>query len=342
MKDNYSVVQALAQWFDKQLTTMPDEPRGIAEAYLPEWSELSAAEREKRALEIDKKRDKKIENKLASATKENDRRKRDPVKVKEDSLLFAAFAAINDIEREIREIELMPASIPSELELNKQQLADARQRHDEARQRLDELQNDLQRQRWHVLANMPSLSVQHWVELTKVGVGEANSCWEVKLGGVYPVNHSENDIASLRDEINSQCALLEYQQRQPLLFPCEPIQLLQFVDNDIMGFFKVPGDFRSAVDAFERKLLGATAKVVTDTRKKWEIDGRLERTARQLGEEWMNKQKPKPGVDAIAKYLEGALKRLNMTGPRGDYWDWQTIKKEALTGITGRKANGKK
>jgi hypothetical protein len=74
----------------------------------------------------------------------------------------------------------------------------------------------------------------------------------------------------------------------------------------------------------------------------WENPERLEFLARSIGKQWMDKTEPKPGVDAIAKHVEGELKRLNKTGRRGDYWDWQTIKKEALPGITGRKANGKK
>jgi hypothetical protein len=86
----------------------------------------------------------------------------------------------------------------------------------------------------------------------------------------------------------------------------------------------------------------AVQKVSTHTPNVWEIPERLEHIARQLGEEWMTKQKIKPGVIAIAKYLETELKNRNLTGPRGDYWDWGTIKKQALTGITGRKANGKK
>jgi hypothetical protein len=128
MKDKYSVAQALAQWFDKQLTAMPDEPRRVAEAYIPKWSELSDVQRTDRALEIDRQRNIKAQIKLASANRGNERRKSDPAAIKEDSLLFADFSAIDDIEREIREIELMPASIPSEQEAKNRLLADARQR----------------------------------------------------------------------------------------------------------------------------------------------------------------------------------------------------------------------
>jgi hypothetical protein len=67
--------------------------------------------------------------------------------------------------------------------------------------------------------------------------------------------------------------------------------------------------------------------------------------AREIGEQWMKAEREEgrdPGVDAIAKYVEGELSNRDIRGPRGKYLDWQTIKKEALTGITGRPANGKR
>lgn len=73
--------------------------------------------------------------------------------------------------------------------------------------------------------------------------------------------------------------------------------------------------------------------------EQWKTD------ARAIGEEWMNAERKEgrdPGVIAIAKYLEGELSNRDIRGPRGKYLDWQTIKKEALTGITGRPANGKR
>lgn len=82
--------------------------------------------------------------------------------------------------------------------------------------------------------------------------------------------------------------------------------------------------------------------------KKCETPGTYEymvRLSRQIGESWMEaerKENRKVGVAAIAKYVEDRLKKEDIRGPRGDYWGWETIKKEALTGITGRKANGKK
>lgn len=63
--------------------------------------------------------------------------------------------------------------------------------------------------------------------------------------------------------------------------------------------------------------------------------------ARAIGEKWMLDQEKitskRPTVAEIARYLEGELSNRGITGPRGKYLDSETIKREALTGITGRK-----
>ena len=60
-----------------------------------------------------------------------------------------------------------------------------------------------------------------------------------------------------------------------------------------------------------------------------------------LGTEWMNgierKTGKRPTVEEIAKHLEGELSERKITGKRGKFLDRETIKREALTGITGRK-----
>lgn len=67
--------------------------------------------------------------------------------------------------------------------------------------------------------------------------------------------------------------------------------------------------------------------------------------ARKIGKEWMEQQRKdgdNPGVIAIAKYVEGELSTLGITGKHGKFLDFETIKREALTGITGKPANGKR
>ena len=63
--------------------------------------------------------------------------------------------------------------------------------------------------------------------------------------------------------------------------------------------------------------------------------------ARTLGDSWMKSEEKKTGkrptVKDIAMYLEGELSNRSITGARGKFLDWETIKREALKGITGRK-----
>jgi hypothetical protein len=68
------------------------------------------------------------------------------------------------------------------------------------------------------------------------------------------------------------------------------------------------------------------------------------KTAREIGESWMNEQRKEgkdPGVIEIAKHVEGEMSNRGITGTRGKFLDFETIKREALTGITGKPANGK-
>jgi len=62
--------------------------------------------------------------------------------------------------------------------------------------------------------------------------------------------------------------------------------------------------------------------------------------ARELGGQWMLTEERRTGrrptVVEIAKWLEGELLKRSILG-RSRALDWETIKKEALTGITGRK-----
>lgn len=64
----------------------------------------------------------------------------------------------------------------------------------------------------------------------------------------------------------------------------------------------------------------------------------------EIGTIWMNEQRQEgkdPGVDAIAKFVAGELRSLNIRSVQGKFLNWQTIKRDALTGITGRPPNGK-
>jgi hypothetical protein len=57
--------------------------------------------------------------------------------------------------------------------------------------------------------------------------------------------------------------------------------------------------------------------------------------------EQQRKEGKDPGIIEISKYVEGELSTLGIMGKRGKFLDFETIKREALTGITGKPANGK-
>jgi hypothetical protein len=88
------------------------------------------------------------------------------------------------------------------------------------------------------------------------------------------------------------------------------------------------------------------AEAGTGKHEKWKIANTWERQARDIGEAWMlaeeKRTSRRPGVEAIAKHVEGELSNLGITGKRRKFLDWETIKREALTGITVRKAKGRK
>jgi hypothetical protein len=64
------------------------------------------------------------------------------------------------------------------------------------------------------------------------------------------------------------------------------------------------------------------------------------RQAWEIGNDWMLAEEKRTGerpiVVAIAKHVEGELSTRGITGARGKYLDWESIKRDALTGITGR------
>lgn len=81
-----TVVQALRNWFGKPIAKLPRELRAVADAYIPQWSSLSAGERRARAEEVDRQRLVKAGIKLARAHREQDRDKRDPLKTAESTV----------------------------------------------------------------------------------------------------------------------------------------------------------------------------------------------------------------------------------------------------------------
>jgi hypothetical protein len=84
--------------------------------------------------------------------------------------------------------------------------------------------------------------------------------------------------------------------------------------------------------------IGGVGKNESEATKSWK------KVAWEIGESWMKEQREggkDPGVIDIAKYVEGEMSNKGLVGARGKFLDFETIKREALTGITGKPANGK-
>jgi hypothetical protein len=114
------------------------------------------------------------------------------------------------------------------------------------------------------------------------------------------------------------------------------IRLPQFAHFAIERKWPIPLDLSEIAAAAPIEIADLKAT------KKWELPDRIEYIARQIAVAWVKQQNKMPSVEQIAKHVEQELKRKDIKGARGDYLDWQTIKREALTGITGRKSKGKK
>lgn len=71
----------LAKWFDKPVGVIPQRLREIVEAYIPKWPELSGADRQARANEVDRQLATKRALKIKRADREQEQAKNDPMQV---------------------------------------------------------------------------------------------------------------------------------------------------------------------------------------------------------------------------------------------------------------------
>lgn len=160
--------------------------------------------------------------------------------------------------------------------------------------------------------------------------------------GIYHISESGvtarlGELDDLADLSPAEAAsLLKFKREAELPFPTTRRRFLEWVG-------KQDGDF-ALPDGFE----APPASKEKTTSEKYEIPESWQYKARALAQQYMDEQRalraPKnwPGVIEIAKFVEGELTRRGITATRGRFPDWETIKREALTGITGRKRNGKK
>lgn len=210
------IVQMLSKWFHRPLSDLPQNPRAIAESYIPTWSDLSTAERQACAIVADGKLQATIGSRFEQARREQEGMPSDR---------FARRAMQNGFEKVKRE---MAGESDFESKVGEVNISN---------------------ERCIELAQMPELEIAEWVELTGVGVGEKGP-FRVTLGSVYFVRWEQEELEAWPPK--EQAIMLRENKHEPLVFPCTPARLLDFIDSElstIHGCFEAPDVFRLAVNS---------------------------------------------------------------------------------------------
>jgi hypothetical protein len=104
--------------------------------------------------------------------------------------------------------------------------------------------------------------------------------------------------------------------------------------------------WRALLTAFGEAVVVRVPAEEKDPHTQWKVPGTWQFIARDIGKKWMLEEEVRTGerpvVVKIAKYVEGALSNRNIKNARGTFPDAESVKRDALTGITGRKRTGKK
>lgn len=90
--------------------------------------------------------------------------------------------------------------------------------------------------------------------------------------------------------------------------------------------------------------LGLDSQSVENSRPQWQIPGTYAYRVRKLAEAKRDELVDGKliGLKKLASVVSEELKSRNMLSPRRTFWSPETVKREALTGITGRKPTGRK
>lgn len=148
--------------------------------------------------------------------------------------------------------------------------------------------------------------------------------FRLELDGLYVVPPRADDLITPAERATLSWHPTGDHSKPALPLPCTIEQLRAFVaEAGLLG----------CIDEDEVDALRVSGAGKSDP--EWVLK------ARKIGEDWMLAEEKcnekRPTVIDIAKYVEGELSNRGITGVRGTYLDWETIKRVALTGITGRR-----
>jgi hypothetical protein len=154
------------------------------------------------------------------------------------------------------------------------------------------------------------------------------SGFRLELDGLYVAPPRADDLITPKERATLSWHPTGDHSKPALPLPCTLMQLRTFVaEAGLLGCID-----EDEVDALP---------VVPDASAGGKVNPAWAPYARKIGEDWMHAEEKRnterPTVEAIAKHVEGELSTRGITGVRGKFLDWETIKREALTGITGRK-----
>jgi hypothetical protein len=207
------LVRMLGKWFDKPLSVLPAKQRRYADIYIPKWPELSAVERRVCAIEADRKAQETIALRFQQAHRDQEGFASSPLSQRAMRDAFQQVAGGSPVEDH-------PQSKFEEVNLSDEQCIE--------------------------LARKGALTIRDWRALTGFGRGWAVA-YLITSDGVFFRKWTREDMSEWSDEDRDR--MEDENLTEPLLFPCTPAELLNFVDtapHELAGF-DVPEAFRRAV-----------------------------------------------------------------------------------------------
>lgn len=214
------IAQMLTKWFGSPIDDLPPKLREIAEAYIPNWPELSGTDRRARADEADRQLQAKLGARFEQARKNAEQANAAiPERFAEREFQYGFNSVVRKKKGE-RDFEAKRGAV------------------------------NLSDERCIELARKPELGIVEWVELTGVGIGECHGFFLVATDGVSFIKHDLDFIKSAPAEW--QIDMLRDNRHEPLKFPCTPARMIDFIDSElcmIRGCFSVPDTFQQAVTA---------------------------------------------------------------------------------------------
>jgi hypothetical protein len=236
------IAQMLGKWFDSPISDLPPKLREIAEAYIPNWPELSGAERRARADEADHQVQATLGHRFEKARMDAEQANAaTPARFKERQFQYG-FNKVGREKNGERDFEAKRGAV------------------------------SLSDERCFELARMPEFGIEEWIELTGVGLGEYCGFFFVAPDGVSFIKHEHDFIKSMSRE--DQIYMLRDNRHEPLKFPSTPARILDFLDSElctILGCFSAPDSFRQAVTE-RAKAIGKAPLVSGDAEKTTEQD----------------------------------------------------------------------